>query len=132
MNLDWRDDQPIYRQLYRQILAGIADGSLKEGEALPSVRKLATSLQLNPVTVSRAIQLLADEQWVVKRRGLGMFVTEGARDRMKQQQRQQFLQQTWPAVLQQIHQLQLDPQPLIRQLQQLDSTPVTQRKGKTP
>ena len=55
----------------------ILDGTLAEGEALPSVRTVASEFQLNPITVSKSYQALVDEGLVEKRRGLGMFVCEG-------------------------------------------------------
>ena len=76
--IQWSDGSPIYRQLKERVVAMIIDGELKPGDALPSVRTVAAEYQLNPITVSRAFQELADEGLVEKRRGLGMFVLEGA------------------------------------------------------
>ena len=56
----------------------ILDGLLKEGDPLPSVRNVAAEYRLNPLTVLKAYQELVDEDLVEKRRGLGMFVKEGA------------------------------------------------------
>ena len=75
--VEWSDSAPIYRQLKDRVVAMMLDGVLKPGDALPSVRQVAAEYQLNPITVSRAYQELADEQLVEKRRGLGMYVTEG-------------------------------------------------------
>ena len=74
-DIHWSDGAPIYRQLKDRVIAMMLDGLLKPGEALPSVRQVAAEYQLNPITVSRAYQELADEGLVEKRRGLGMFVT---------------------------------------------------------
>ena len=70
----WDESQPIYRQLRDRVVAMMLEGVLKEGEALPSVRQVATEYRLNPLTVLKAYQQLADEGLVEKRRGLGMFV----------------------------------------------------------
>lgn len=85
----------------------ILNGSLAEGEAIPSVRQVAADLQINPLTVSKAYQLLVDEQLLSKRRGLGMFVCEGARAHALAQERQQFFEHEWPQVLRRIQSLQL-------------------------
>ena len=67
------------------------DGVLKPGDALPSVRQVAADYQLNPITVSRAYQELADERLVEKRRGLGMYVTDGAPEKLLASERERFL-----------------------------------------
>ena len=82
--IEWSDGAPIYRQLKERVVAMMLDGLLKPGEALPSVRQVAAEYQLNPITVSRAYQELADDQLVEKRRGLGMYVTDGANARLLQ------------------------------------------------
>ena len=65
--IQWSDGSPIYRQLKERVVAMIIDGELKPGDALPSVRTVAAEYQLNPITVSRAFQELADEGLVEKR-----------------------------------------------------------------
>ena len=70
--VEWSDGAPIYRQLKDRVVAMLLDGLLKPGDALPSVRQVAAEYQLNPITVSRAYQELADDQLVEKRRGLGL------------------------------------------------------------
>ena len=79
MDLEWNDGQPIYRQLRDHVVAMILDGVLKEGDPLPSVRNVAAEYRVNPLTVLKGYQQLTDEELVEKRRGLGMFVREGAR-----------------------------------------------------
>ncbi len=108
----WDDSQPIYQQLRERTIANILSGELAEGEALPSVRQIAVELQINPITVSKAYQLLVDDGLVEKRRGLGMFVTAGARKRLLASEREHFLQQGWPQLLQRIHNLGIDLQQL--------------------
>ena len=101
--VEWSDSAPIYRQLKDRVVAMMLDGVLKPGDALPSVRQVAAEYQLNPITVSRAYQELADEQLVEKRRGLGMYVTEGANARLLQSERERFLREEWPLVMERIH-----------------------------
>ncbi len=110
--VEWSDGAPIYRQLKERVVAMLLDGVLKPGDALPSVRQVAAEYQLNPITVSRAYQELADDQIVEKRRGLGMYVTEGAATRLKASERDHFLREEWPLVLERIQRLGLDPQEL--------------------
>ena len=111
--VEWSDGAPIYRQLKDRVVAMLLDGVLKPGDALPSVRQVAAEYQLNPITVSRAFQELADDQLVEKRRGLGMYVTEGAAARLKTSERERFLTEEWPLVLERIQRLGLEIEELL-------------------
>ncbi|MCH1600915.1 MAG: GntR family transcriptional regulator, partial [Pseudomonadales bacterium] len=71
MDISWNNKEPIYLQLRDRLVELIIDGVLTEGDALPSVRQISSEQRINPVTVSKAIQLLVDEALVEKRRGLG-------------------------------------------------------------
>jgi GntR family transcriptional regulator len=116
MAAPWNDSQPIYWQLKERTVAMILDGTLKEGDALPSVRTVAAELQLNPITVSKSYQALVDEGLVEKRRGLGMFVCDGAREKLIASERDKFLSEEWPATLNRISQLGLDAESLLNEL----------------
>ena len=105
MSNDWHSNAPIYRQLKERIVTMLLDGTLQPGDALPSVRQIAADFQLNPITVSRAYQELVDEQLVETKRGLGMFVLAGAREKLLKSERTRFLKEEWPAVLERINQL---------------------------
>ncbi len=113
MDREWNDSQPIYRQLRDRVVAMILDGVLNEGDPLPSVRNVAAENRVNPLTVLKAYQLLVDEQLVEKKRGLGMFVNAGARNRLLQGERQKFLAEQWPAIHATIQRLGLTPQELL-------------------
>jgi GntR family transcriptional regulator len=115
--VQWNDSAPIYRQLKERVIAMMLDGVLKPGDALPSVRQVAAEYQLNPITVSRAYQELADEALVEKRRGLGMYVTEEASKKLLANERDRFLKEEWPLVLERIQRLGLDMQALLAPIQ---------------
>jgi GntR family transcriptional regulator len=114
MDSHWNDNQPIYRQLRDKVVAMILEGTLAEGDALPSVRSVAAEFTLNPLTVLKGYQQLVDEGLVEKRRGRGMFVNTGARAHLLKGERQRFLEQEWPRVAATIERLGLDPQELLR------------------
>jgi GntR family transcriptional regulator len=95
---EWNDSQPIYRQIRDRVVAMILDGVLKEGDPLPSVRVVATESRVNPLTVLKAYQQLTDERLVEKRRGLGMFINDGARRLLLDGERQRFLADQWPEI----------------------------------
>lgn len=115
MEFKWNDDQPIYRQLRDRVVARILDGSLVEGDPLPSVRNVAAEYQLNPLTVLKGYQELVDEGLVEKRRGLGMFVTVGATGRLMSDERSKFLKEEWPKVAATIERLGLSAEELLAQ-----------------
>jgi GntR family transcriptional regulator len=114
MDREWNDNQPIYRQLRDQVVAMILDGVLKEGDPLPSVRMVATDYRVNPLTVLKSYQELVDEELVEKRRGLGMFVREGARKLLLKGEREKFLKQEWPRLRETIQRLGLSPEDLLK------------------
>jgi GntR family transcriptional regulator len=111
--IQWSDGAPIYRQLKERVIAMMLDGLLKPGDPLPSVRQVAAEYQLNPITVSRAYQELADEALVEKRRGLGMYVTEEAARKLLFNERDRFLREEWPLVLERIARLGLKLEDLV-------------------
>ena len=108
----WDPKQPIYQQLADMLAAQLLDGDPPEGQAMPSVRVLAGQFLLNPLTVNRALQALGDEGLLENRRGVGLYVTVGARQRLKAAQRQRFLQQEWPRLRERLRRLGIGPDQL--------------------
>ncbi|MGB7756767.1 MAG: GntR family transcriptional regulator [Salinisphaera sp.] len=109
----WNDNEPIYRQLRARVVAMILDGRLAETDSLPSVRQVAADYRINPLTVSKAYQSLVDDDLVEKRRGLGMFVRQGAREQLLASERAHFVNEEWPAIRARIERLGLDPATLL-------------------
>ena len=113
MDATWNDSQPIYRQLRDRVVAMILEGTLNEGDPLPSVRNVAADYRLNPLTVLKGYQQLVDEQLVEKRRGRGMYVAEGAKGALLKGERQRFVEEQWPRVYATIQRLGLDAAELL-------------------
>lgn len=103
----WSDQQPIYRQLKDIVIELIIDGEVAAGEAVPSVRQVAADYQINPLTVSKAYQELVDESILMKKRGLGMFVTESAQEKLLISEKSQFLTNEWPKIIKKVERLGL-------------------------
>jgi GntR family transcriptional regulator len=101
----WDHRQPIYQQLADLLAAQLLDGEPEEGAAMPSVRVLAGRYLLNPLTVNRALQALGDEGLLENRRGLGLYVNPGARERLKAAERQRFLETEWPRLRERLRRL---------------------------
>jgi len=107
LNENWNSREPIYRQLRDRVAERIIDGALAEGEAAPSVRAVASALRIHPTTVSRAYQFPVDEKLLEARRGLGMYVAAGARQRLRELERKRFLEREWPMIVKRIDRLGL-------------------------
>lgn len=120
MDPKWNEDVPIYRQLRDRVVAMILEGVLGDGDALPSVRNVAAEYRLNPLTVLKGYQELVDEGLVEKKRGRGMFVTEGSRDQLLKDERARFLDKEWPLVLGTIKRLGLDATDLLKEIDKSD------------
>lgn len=114
MTPGWNEHTPIYRQLKERVLEMMLDGDLKAGDALPSVRQVAADYQLNPITVSKAYQELVDDNLVEKRRGIGMYMTEGASEKLLASERERFVREEWPAMVERIRRLGLNVDQLLR------------------
>lgn len=108
MEITWNNKEPIYLQLRDRLVALIMDGVFLEGDALPSVRQIAGEQRINPITVSKAFQILVDEELVEKKRGLGMYVVKGAKDKLAKLERQKFLTEEWPQIASRIERLGLE------------------------
>jgi GntR family transcriptional regulator len=108
----WDSQLPIYQQLADQLAAALLDGDPPEGQAMPSVRALAGRYLLNPLTVNRALQALGDAGLLENRRGLGLFVTAGARARLRSSERQRFLDTEWPRLRGRLRRLGIGPESL--------------------
>ena len=111
---NFNETQPIFVQIRERIAAMILNESAKEGEALPSVRSIAADLSVNPLTVTRAYDALVALGVVESRRGMGMYVNTGAREKLLSHERQKFLAEDWPRIVAQIKALELDPQSLLK------------------
>lgn len=109
----FHDQQPIFLQIRQRIIEMILKRTAAEGDALPSVRQISADLSVNPLTVTKAYQSLVDIGVVESRRGMGMFVNQGARDRLLTHEREKFLADDWPRILNQIRALELDPAQLL-------------------
>ncbi|HEX4089786.1 MAG TPA: GntR family transcriptional regulator [Trebonia sp.] len=84
------EETPLFAQIAERLAAEIADGGLAEGARVPSMNELAAFYRINPATAAKGLNLLADDGLLEKRRGIGMFVAEGARRRLLGQRRERF------------------------------------------
>ena len=106
-------NQPVYLKLRDQIAAAIIEGRYGEGAMLPSVRALAAEEGANPLTVAKAYQQFQNDGLVEVQRGVGMYVVEGAADKHRSRERENFLQKEWPELLARMERLGINPAELV-------------------
>ncbi|WP_414942133.1 GntR family transcriptional regulator [Amycolatopsis sp. cmx-11-51] len=104
---------PLFVQIAEQIADDIAEGSLAEGERVPSTNELAAFYRINPATAAKGINVLADDGLLEKRRGIGMFVADGAREKLLTDRRKRFAEQYLEPMLVEARRLGINDETLI-------------------
>lgn len=117
MLLNFQGDKPIYVQLAESIEDGILQGAYEEEGQIPSTTELAVSLKINPATAAKGVSLLTDEGIVYKKRGLGMFVSTGARQIILEKRRTAFNREYVKALLEEAAKLGITRAELIGMLE---------------
>jgi len=90
MQLDPGKDKPIFIQLAEAVEDDVLKGIYPEETQIPSTNEVAVALKVNPATVNRGVNLLVDEGIIYKKRGVGMFVCSGAREKIMTRRKQSF------------------------------------------
>ena len=107
-------NKPVYLKLRDIIAESILDGDYREGDMLPSVRVFAAEQGANPLTVATAYQGFQEDGLVTVKRGVGMFVAPGAKNRLRSAQRDDFIKNVWPPVERQMKRLDLSIDELLK------------------
>lgn len=92
MKLDFDDEKPIFIQIAEGIEDAILTGAFEEESQIPSITEFSVTYKINPATALKGINMLVDESVVYKKRGVGMFVAEGAVDKLKGKRKEQFFE----------------------------------------
>ncbi len=106
------DSQPIYLQLADRIRQQIVEGHLAEGEQVMSTTQYAQTLRINPATAAKAFAELTAEGVIYKKRGIGMFVAEGARELLLGARRENYFQEVLLPALEEGRRIGIAPQKL--------------------
>ncbi|OZG62167.1 GntR family transcriptional regulator [Bifidobacterium lemurum] len=91
MRFDDTSGEPLFKQVATQLNEAIVAGTYREGEQVPSTTEISSAYRINPATVLKGMNLLVDQGLLEKRRGLGMFVATGAREKARAAMREEFL-----------------------------------------
>ena len=113
MTVSETSEIPVYLRLRGLLSAAILDGAYHEGDQLPSVRAFANEHGANPLTVAKAYQSLQDDGYVAVRRGVGMFVADGAIARLRDDERSRFMTTSWPRIRDHMNRIGIDLRSLI-------------------
>ena len=108
---------PLFVQIAGRLAEDIADGTLAEGERVPSTNELAAFYRINPATAAKGISMLTDDGLVEKRRGIGMFVATGAREQLRASRRKRFAEQYVDPMLAEANRLGIDTNTLVSLIQ---------------
>lgn len=114
MTLRSKQDKPVYLRLQEVIADSILAGKFRDGDLLPSVRAFAAEQQANPLTVAKAYQGFQDDGLIIVKRGVGMFVADGARARLSSSERTRFIEREWPEIRARMDRLGIDPESLMK------------------
>ncbi len=90
MNINFDNDKPIFQQIAEGIEDAVITGAFQEESQIPSITEISVQYKINPATALKGINILVDENVVYKKRGVGMFVAKGAREKLRQKRRNAF------------------------------------------
>jgi GntR family transcriptional regulator len=109
---------PLFVQIAERLTDEIADGDLAEGERVPSTNELAAYYRINPATAAKGISVLTDDGLLEKRRGIGMFVAAGARQRLLSERRTRFAERYVEPLVAEASRLGIDADELVALIHQ--------------
>jgi len=107
------DATPIFTQIAERLADEIVDGGLAEGDRVPSTNELAAFYRINPATAAKGVNVLIDDGLLEKRRGVGMFVAVGARERLLEDRRRRFAERYVEPMVAEANRLGFDDDELV-------------------
>ena len=113
MRIDPNTDRPIFLQIAEQLEDAIFTGVFPQESKIPSTNEIAALLNINPHTVLKGMNLLVEEEIIYKKRGLGMYVKEGAVEKIREKRQGQFYQQYILTLLEEAGKLQMSKEEII-------------------
>lgn len=117
MNINSSIEKPIFVQIAEQLEDSIFTGVYPEETKIPSTNEISSLLNINPHTVLKGMNLLVDEEIIYKKRGLGMFVKEGAVERIRQKRQGNFYNQFVATLIDEAHKLHMTKNEIISMIE---------------
>lgn len=118
--LDLSSDKSIYLQIAESIENEILLGNLKEEEQAPSTNQFAKVYQINPATAGKGLNLLVDEGMLYKKRGIGMFVAEGAKEKILKKRQGTFFSEVLPEIILEAKRLEITTEQMVNYIKELE------------
>lgn len=113
MNFNDASDKPLFQQVAEQIREGILNGTFKEEEQIPSTTEISKAYHINPATVLKGMNLLVEQELIEKKRGIGMFVRQGAQKKIMAHKKEEFLTKDVLLLIQEAKKLGITSQELL-------------------
>ena len=117
MNLEFTNDVPIYIQIAQSIEDSILKDILKENEMIPSTTEISVKYKINPATVAKGFNILVNEGIIYKRRGIGMFVSEGSKELLINRRKERFFNDYIISLLDEAKKLNISKEDVIKMIQ---------------
>lgn len=117
------ENRPIFLQIAERIEEEILAGRLAEEQQVPSTNQFAALYQINPATAAKGVNLLVDQGILYKKRGVGMFVATGSRERLREKRRELFFEQYVVAMLREAKRLGIEEEQVIAMIQKGAAVP---------
>ena len=117
MKLEVTNDVPIYIQIAQSIEDSILKEIFKENEMIPSTTEISVKYKINPATVAKGFNLLVDEGVIYKKRGIGMFVSEGSKDLLMNKRKERFFKDYIIALLEEAKKLNISKEDIIKMIE---------------
>jgi len=118
MQINFESETPIYMQIAEQIEDAILSGAFEEETQVPSTTEISVTYQINPATVLKGMNLLVDAGILYKKRGLGMFVCNGAAENIRQKRKKTFYEGFVAKLLQEAEKLSISREELVRMIRE--------------
>ena len=117
MNLEFTNDVPIYIQIAQSIEDSILKDIFKENEMIPSTTEISVKYKINPATVTKGFNILVNEGIIYKRRGIGMFVSEGSKELLINRRKERFFNDYIISLLDEAKKLNISKEDVIKMIQ---------------
>lgn len=117
--MNFSNDKAIYVQIAERLCDEILTGQYKEDERIPSVREYAVLLEVNANTTVKSYSLLESEGIIYNKRGLGFFVSQGAKKEIRKTRKREFMKQRLPEMARQMQLLDISIEEVTQELQAL-------------
>ena len=117
LNLDFNNDVPIYLQIAQAIEDNILKGIFEEETAIPSTTEISVKYKINPATVAKGFNLLVDEGIIYKKRGVGMFVVAGSKEKLMEKRKENFYKNYIVSLIEEAEKLDISSKDIIKMIE---------------